>query len=44
VLYGPGDVRLAHAANEYVEVEEVIIATKVMTGMIVHWCGGNLIS
>jgi acetylornithine deacetylase len=41
VLYGPGDVSLAHAANEYVEIEEVITATKVVALMIVHWCGGS---
>ena len=44
VLYGPGDVSLAHAANEYVEVGEIITTTKVVAGMIVNWCGGNLIS
>jgi acetylornithine deacetylase len=41
VLYGPGDVSLAHAVNEYVEIEEVITATKVIALMIVHWCGGS---
>ena len=39
VLYGPGDVRLAHAANESVAVEEVIDAAKVIAGMVVAWCG-----
>ena len=41
VLYGPGDVSLAHAANEYVEIEEVITATKVIALMIIQWCGGS---
>ncbi|HIO75394.1 MAG TPA: ArgE/DapE family deacylase, partial [Candidatus Marinimicrobia bacterium] len=41
VLYGPGDVNLAHAANENVEIEEVITATKVIALMIVNWCGGS---
>jgi len=39
VLYGPGDVRLAHAANESVEIEEVVAAVKVVAGMVVEWCG-----
>jgi len=39
VLYGPGDVRLAHAANESVGIEEVVDAVKVLAGMIVGWCG-----
>lgn len=39
VLYGPGDVRLAHAANESVAVAEVVDAVKVIAGMVVAWCG-----
>jgi acetylornithine deacetylase len=39
VLYGPGDVRLAHAANESVGVEEVVDAVKVVAGLVVSWCG-----
>ncbi len=39
VLYGPGDVRLAHAANESVGVEEVVDAVKTIAGMIVGWVG-----
>lgn len=39
--YGPGDVGMAHAANEYVPLEEVVIATKVVAQMIARWCGGN---
>jgi acetylornithine deacetylase len=39
VLYGPGDVRLAHAANEWVGIDEVIAAVKTIAGMVVAWCG-----
>jgi len=39
VLFGPGDVRLAHAANEYVEIDEVITTVKIIANMIVSWCG-----
>jgi acetylornithine deacetylase len=38
--YGPGDVGLAHAVNEFVPLEEVIIVTKVVAQMITQWCGG----
>ncbi|MCE9646446.1 MAG: ArgE/DapE family deacylase [Chloroflexi bacterium] len=41
--YGPGDVSLAHAANEFVPIEEVIAATKVMAHMLTRWCGGEFI-
>jgi acetylornithine deacetylase len=41
VLFGPGDVRLAHAANEFVEIKEVLTSVKVVANMIVNWCGGT---
>jgi len=41
VLFGPGDVRLAHAANEYVEIDEVITTVKIIANMIVAWCGSS---
>ena len=41
VLFGPGDVRLAHAANEYVAIEEIMFSTEVIANMIINWCGGN---
>ena len=39
VLFGPGDVRLAHSANEYVEIDEIITTVKIIANMIVSWCG-----
>ena len=41
VLFGPGDLRLAHAANEYVEIDEVLKTIKIIANMIVGWCGGT---
>tara|TARA_B100001287_G_scaffold155017_1_gene130344 strand:- start:445 stop:1050 length:606 start_codon:yes stop_codon:yes gene_type:complete len=41
VLFGPGDVRLAHAANEYVTIEEIMFSTEVIANMIINWCGGS---
>ena len=41
VLFGPGDLRLAHAANEYVEIDEVLKTIKIIANMIVDWCGGT---
>lgn len=37
--YGPGDVGMAHAVNEFVPLDEVVTATKVIAGMIANWCG-----
>lgn len=42
VLYGPGDVRKAHSANEYVEIEHVLIVVEVIANLIVRWCGENV--
>ena len=39
--FGPGDVRLAHAANENIPISEILISTEVIANMIVNWCGGN---
>jgi acetylornithine deacetylase len=38
VLYGPGDVRVAHSLNEFVPVNEVIDVAKTIALMIVRWC------
>ena len=39
LLFGPGDVRLAHSANEYVEIEEVLTCIKIISNLIINWCG-----
>jgi acetylornithine deacetylase len=38
VLYGPGDVRVAHSLNEFVPINEVIDVAKTIALMIVRWC------
>jgi acetylornithine deacetylase len=40
VLYGPGDVRLAHSANETVPLDELVQATEVLTSLIVRTLDG----
>lgn len=39
ICFGPGDIALAHAAEEYVDTSEIERATDVMTRMIGRWCG-----
>ncbi|MDH5234841.1 MAG: ArgE/DapE family deacylase [Gemmatimonadota bacterium] len=39
VCFGPGDIALAHAAEEYVPVDEVARATSVLTEVIRAWSG-----
>jgi len=41
--YGPGDVGMAHAANEFVPLDEVVTVTKVIANMITQWCGGEFL-
>jgi acetylornithine deacetylase/succinyl-diaminopimelate desuccinylase family protein len=39
ITIGPGHLQVAHAPNEYVEIEEVVDAAKVYALAIVEWCG-----
>jgi acetylornithine deacetylase len=39
ICFGPGDIGLAHAAEEYVPVSEINTATEVLTRFVVDWCG-----
>ncbi|NIQ53250.1 MAG: M20/M25/M40 family metallo-hydrolase, partial [Gammaproteobacteria bacterium] len=39
VLFGPGDVRRAHAPDEYVEVRELEMAAKVVALTALRFCG-----
>lgn len=39
ICYGPGDIGLAHAAEEYVPVNEITTATDVLTRFVLDWCG-----
>jgi len=38
VCFGPGDIALAHAAEEFVPVEEIESATRVLTRVVREWC------
>ena len=39
VVFGPGDLRLAHCKDESVELDEVIAAAKSLAACVVEWCG-----
>lgn len=39
VLYGPGDVRVAHASDEYVPVDNLVSCVKVLASFMLDWCG-----
>jgi acetylornithine deacetylase/succinyl-diaminopimelate desuccinylase-like protein len=39
VVFGPGNLRLAHCKDENVEVDEVIAAAKSLAACVLEWCG-----
>ena len=39
VLYGPGNIIHAHAADEHISIEQVVKCTKVLARTILDWCG-----
>jgi acetylornithine deacetylase len=39
VMFGPGEIYRAHAPDEYVTVDELVLATKVLALLIAAWCG-----
>ena len=41
ICFGPGDIGLAHAAEEYVMIDEIERATAILAQLAIHWCGGR---
>jgi acetylornithine deacetylase len=41
ICFGPGDISLAHAAEEYIDTREIERATDVLTRLAADWCGGR---
>jgi acetylornithine deacetylase len=39
IIFGPGDVAKAHSPDEYIEIDELVRAAKIMAHLIVDWCG-----
>ena len=39
ICFGPGDMGLAHAAEEYIETSQVETATEVLVALANKWCG-----
>jgi acetylornithine deacetylase/succinyl-diaminopimelate desuccinylase-like protein len=39
VCFGPGDISLAHAAEEYIPVDEIDRARDVLCALARSWCG-----
>lgn len=39
VIYGPGDLRVAHFVDEHVRIEEVVVACRSYALAAMRWCG-----
>ncbi|MHA1238763.1 MAG: ArgE/DapE family deacylase [Candidatus Odinarchaeia archaeon] len=39
ITIGPGDLTVAHAVNEYVEISELVTAVKIYALSALEWCG-----
>jgi len=39
ISYGPGDLRVAHADDEYILIDELVTATKTYALLAMEWCG-----
>jgi acetylornithine deacetylase len=40
ILYGPGDVSLAHTVDEWISVEDIVEAATILATAIAEWSGG----
>jgi acetylornithine deacetylase len=41
ICFGPGDISLAHAAEEWVSIDEIERATKVLERLATEWCASR---
>lgn len=41
VMYGAGDVSRAHGPDEYMDVDEMLTATKTVACILANWCGAG---
>ena len=39
LIIGPGETKVAHYPDEYIEIEEMIRAAKVFANVLIDWCG-----
>ena len=39
VVYGPGNLMLAHGIDEYVETNDLVLSSKAIASTILDWCG-----
>jgi acetylornithine deacetylase len=39
VVFGPGELRIAHCKDESVEIDEIVAAARSLAACVLDWCG-----
>ncbi|MDO6655768.1 peptidase [Anaerobacillus sp. 1_MG-2023] len=39
IIFGPGETAVAHFANEYIEIDQMMLAAELFVHIILEWCG-----
>ncbi|WP_347550250.1 peptidase [Pseudalkalibacillus hwajinpoensis] len=39
IVFGPGETAVAHFANEYIEIDQMMLASELFVHIIIDWCG-----
>ena len=39
LIYGPGEIAVAHSVDEYVQIDELVLAAKAYALAVMRWCG-----
>jgi acetylornithine deacetylase len=39
IVYGPGELRIAHGIDEHVLVDEIPVAARALALAVLDWCG-----
>ncbi|MGA9289817.1 MAG: peptidase [Anaerobacillus sp.] len=39
IVFGPGETALAHFSNEYIEINQMMLAAELFVHIIIDWCG-----
>ncbi|MFX3623086.1 MAG: peptidase [Ectobacillus sp.] len=41
IIFGPGETKVAHYPNEYIEIDKMVAAAEIIACMLLDWCGVN---
>lgn len=41
IVFGPGETKIAHHTNEYIEIEAMLASAKIISLFLIDWCGAD---